>query len=338
MTLWGEDLWRPDPGRLFPEEIILNPNGNIPKEQSPYSGEDAKNISEGTESEIEETGIEQLDELAELTGYSYDPEQDIFISNIRPWQRYIGYCRLYDEFAAPTGMIIDCDEIYFEYQDKQWMIGLWKGQYDMVTGGEIGFYKNALKFNIPGIPNALFYNAVDDEDMLEMSYVLKKNGNVLFTRKAKHWWLTGFKPGEFSEPSELSMDISITLKDIFMTNAFLAGMKKAGYQTEELLIDGNTVSFTFDAPRTRQPWTRKKITDRIIQRKNKFLCDKYQELTGSHNTVQEKIRAIKEQDQEIYQKVRKMGKMSYTLEGWITVIAALFVLYYLGSSVQRENP
>jgi hypothetical protein len=53
-----------------------------------------------------------------------------------------------------------------------------------------------------------------------MSYVLKKNGETLFTRQAKHWWLTGFRLGEFSEPYELTMEVSVTLKDVFMRNAF----------------------------------------------------------------------------------------------------------------------
>jgi len=325
MTFWGNDVWRPNPLRLFPKETI------------PDLEKIDLNLTDRTQLETEGTGSEKLDELVELAGYSYEPEQDIFISTIRPWQRYIGYCRLYDELAAPTGMIVDCDEFYFDYQDKQWMIGIWKGQYDMVTGGEVGFYKNALNFDLPGHPKALFYNAVDDKDMLEMSYVLKKNGNVLFTRKDKHWWLTGFKLGEFSQPSELSMDISITLKDEEMRDAFIAGMNEAGYETDELLIEGNTVSFTFDVPRTPQPWTRTKLTDWIIQKKNKYLCDKYEEITGSENTVQEKITAIREQDPQIYQRVRRMGKMSNNFEGWVTMIVTVFlILFYLGGSSSSE--
>jgi hypothetical protein len=39
------------------------------------------------------TGNEDLDEIIEIAGYSYDARQDIFISNMKPWQRYIGYCR-----------------------------------------------------------------------------------------------------------------------------------------------------------------------------------------------------------------------------------------------------
>jgi len=60
----------------------------------------------------EGTGNDELDKAIEIAGYSYDPKQDIFYSTMDPWQRDIGYCRLYDELAAPLGMIIDCEPIY----------------------------------------------------------------------------------------------------------------------------------------------------------------------------------------------------------------------------------
>src|SRR5665647_1009964 len=78
----------------------------------------------------EGTGSDELDKAIEIAGYSYDQKQDIFYSTMDPWQRDIGYCRLYDELAAPLGMITDCEPIHFEYLEKKWMIGFWKGQYD----------------------------------------------------------------------------------------------------------------------------------------------------------------------------------------------------------------
>jgi len=354
LTNGGFDLWRSNPLRLFPKE-------NAPTRENTSFGDELRKLFPGrtkTETETDTgattdtntgatidtnigtptdtvgTGSEPLDELVELVGYSYDPAQDIFISTITPWQRYTGYCRLYDEFAALTGMIVDCDEIFFDYQGKKWMLGFWKGQYDMVTGGEIGFYRSVL--NIPGVANGLFYRAVDDDDMLEMSYVLKKKGNVLFSRSDRHWWLTGFKLGEFSNPSELTMDVSITLKDTAMRDAFLVGMQEAGYRPEELAVDGNTVRFVFDKPRTPQPKTRNRAADWLIQRKNKSLCKEYLDMTGDWDSVQEKIKAIREGDPQIYQRISRMGKMSYGLESWLAVIiASLLLLYYLGDSLLK---
>lgn len=254
------------------------------------------------------TGSDELDRAIEIAGYSYDQKQDIFYSNMDPWQRGIGYCRLYDELAAPLGMIIDCEPIYFDYLEKKWMIGFWKGQYDLVTGGEIGIYTKTVDLDFLGLFKGAYYDCASNTDLLEMSYTLKKNGKSLFTREDKHWWLTGFKLGEFSEPSELTMDISITLPTVKMRDAFVLGLWNAGYPLNEFTRNGSTVSFTFDNPHTPPPITRIPSTDRLIQKKNALLCAKYQDITGSSNNLQDKVKAIKEHAPEMYAKVIRTSK------------------------------
>ena len=281
-----------------------------------------------------------FDKSIELAGYSYDPSQDIFYSNINPWQRAMGYCRLFDEAAAPLGMIIDCEPIYFEYGQKHWMIGLWKGQYDLVTGGEIGVYTGGVPFKIPFI-KGLFYQCANDENHLILSFTLKKNGEVLFTRQGEHWWLTGFKLGEFSEPSELSMDIKITFDTQEMCQAFLIGIEKAGYTADELTIHGKTVSFTFDEPRTPQPLTRNKYTDWLIQRKNEVLCKKYEQLTEANATMQEKFALIEVDAPELYQRILKIGhfKQSYSMYESIWITTAYVAILLLALLMRyRSNP
>jgi len=267
------------------------------------------------------TGNDELDKAIDIAGYAYDQKQDIFYSTMNPWQREIGYCRLYDESAAPLGMIIDCEPIHFQYNEKEWMIGFWKGQYDLVTGGEIGVYTRAVDRNIHGFFNGAYYDCVSDADRLNMSYTLKKNGKTLFTRTAEHWWLTGFKLGEFSEPSELTMDITITLQNVIMRNAFVTGLWDAGYPLDGFRRDGATVHFTFSTPHTQPPVTRTPATDRIIQRKNQLLCEKYLDITGSSSTIQDKVKAIEELAPEMYSKVIRTGKSKQSYEkfsSWFT--------------------
>jgi len=277
----------------------------------------------------QELGNDDLEKAIEIAGYSYDSRQDIFYSNMDPWQRKFGYCRLYDEAAAPLGMIIDSEPIFFEYNEKKWMIGLWKGQYDLVTGGEIGIYIGALDLKIPGVFIGTFYNCASDTDLLQMSYTLKKNGKTLFTREGNHWWLTGFKLGEFSQPSELTMDIKITFKNVLMRDAFISGLRNAGYSNEEFSIDINTVSLTFGIPHTPQPITRTPSTDLIIQRKNKLLCDKYQDMTKDYDNVPDKIKAIEEQAPDIYRKIMNLGKSKSLYE--ISESLLIIVLIILGA-------
>lgn len=269
----------------------------------------------------EGTGDDKLDKAIEIAGYAYDPKQDIFYSHMDPWQRNIGYCRLYDEAAAPLGMIIDCEPIHFEYLEKKWMIGFWKGQYDLVTGAEIGVYTGAVDLNILGLFRGNYFDCASNADLLQMSYTLKKNGNTLFTREGKHWWLTGFKLGEFSEPSELIMDIDITLHNVIMRDAFVTGLWNAGYSLDQFTRNGNTISFTFGIPHTPPPITRTTATDWIIQRKNERLCNTYQDITGSSNNIQDKVKAIEALAPEMYAKIIRTGKSKKLYEmfsSWLT--------------------
>lgn len=259
--------------------------------------------------------IPVLFEEIEAAGYSYDPKQDIFYSNMHSWQRNMGYCRLYDEAIAPLGMIVDCEPINFVYGGKKWLIELWKGQYVMTTGGEIGVYTtDRPDLNIPGFFSGTFYHCASNTDMLSMSYTLVKNNEVLFKRKDKHWWLTGFKLGEFSEPSELTMYLTIVLKNEIMRNAFVRGLKKAGYIENEIFIDGNAVGLVFDKAHSPKPITRITETDRLTQRKNKLLCDKYQKITRAYVNFPDKMNAIREQSPEIYDAILNIGKNKKVFE------------------------
>lgn len=260
-------------------------------------------------------GMTDIFELIEAAGYSYDPEQDIFYSKLDSWQRNMGYCRLYDEALAPSGMVIDCEPVYFEYAGKRWLIEFWKGQYALNTGCEIGVYTTeGPDLNIPDVFKGTFYRCASPEDQLEMACSLEKNGKILFARKDCHWWLTGFKLGEFTEPAELTMTVKITLKDEKMCAVFVSGLQNAGYSRDEIFINGKTVDLVFDQPRTPQPLTRTAQTDALLQMKNRLLCDKYQEITGPYDNFPDKLRAVQEQFPELFQSIIKIGKPEKVFE------------------------
>lgn len=296
-------------------------------------------VPQGKDYFPQETGNDGLDSLLADAGYSYDPKQDIFYSILDPWQRSVGYCRLYDEAAAPLSMIMDCEPIYFEYRDEKWLIEFWKGQYGMVTGGEIGVYSEGIDFNILNFWKDTLYKCASNDDLLQMSYTLKKNGQLLFTREAKHWWLTGFILGEFSEPSELTMNIKITLKDEVMLEAFLNGLRNAGYSDGQFIVAKNTVSLTFDTPHSPQPFTRTPVTDWIIQRKNELLCNKYQEITKPFTSFQDKVKAIEEHAPFMYENIIKIDKAKHPLGMTEALIILVILSGFLLSShlISRRN-
>lgn len=260
------------------------------------------------------TGNENIDNLIAIAGYSYDPVEDLFYSSMNAWQRKMGYCRLYDEAAAPSGMIIDCEPIYFSYAGKRWLIEFWKGQYNLMMGCEVGIYTSEEPSSEDSGPNVSdllsnnFYNCASDQDRLPIAYTLKRNKKSVFSRQGTHWWLTGFKLGEFAEPSELSVEISIVLKDADMCKAFISGLKKAGYSDKDLKVTGLNVTLCFDNPHTTQPVTRTEEIEKFTQANNKLLCEQYSQITKDYHTLPEKLKAVREQAPELYGYVLKFGK------------------------------
>ncbi|MCW3489710.1 DUF4474 domain-containing protein [Dethiobacter alkaliphilus] len=255
----------------------------------------------------------EVDEIIAAAGYAYDAEQDIFYTTMYAWQRNFGYCRLFDEAAAPLSLIIDCEPIYFDYAGKRWMIEFWKGQYAMATGCEVGVYNTTgPDLNIPGVFNGTFYHVVPDEELLDITVTLIKDEKALFTRSGLHWWQTGFILGEFSQPWELSVDITIELLDYEMCRAFVGGLVEAGYHDDEILRRGNYVSLRFAQPRTPQPYTRNPITDGVIQQNNKLLCDIYQDIvktrSWSEAGLSNRLKLIKQHSPELYIALRNFGR------------------------------
>ncbi|WP_298901584.1 DUF4474 domain-containing protein [uncultured Psychroserpens sp.] len=200
-----------------------------------------------------------------LAGFRYDPKQDILYSRMYAIQRQLGYAYGYDAAAFMISANIDCEPIFFEYDNKVWMIELWKGQYGLETGCEIGIYNrnpndhsgiyNTLDKYLgkrPDDPNPnhnLFYNCVGNDEMLDMHFSLYRDNELLFTRgQEKDWWLTGFKWGIYSEPEQLKMEVAITFPEETMLKAFEGAIKHMGYV---YTLDSNSINFVFDRPKTK---------------------------------------------------------------------------------------
>lgn len=159
----------------------------------------------------------------------------------------MGYQSLYNRGAVHFNMVFDYLPVYFDYNDKTWMIQLWKGQYGINTGGEIGVYYADHIVSQQQLDTTLF-QAVDDSDMLKMSMELMRDGKCVFRLTCVHWWLTGFSMGLFSWPKQLSLNASITFPDCAMMNAFIEGLLKQSYCRCDLTICGLTLTFDMKPP------------------------------------------------------------------------------------------
>lgn len=190
---------------------------------------------------------EILDNLLMPFGYEYVPSQDIFTSRIDAWQRKFGYSAFYDKAASHFGMVIDSLPVYFNYDGRTWLIELWKGQYGINTGCEIGVYYAERILNENELDYTLF-NSVNDEDMPELSLVFYNSvkNKELAQLSKPHWWLTAFKPGLFTPASNLSLWASITLHSPQMAKAFSNALINTGFHPCDICVHRNTVTFTFE--------------------------------------------------------------------------------------------
>lgn len=207
-------------------------------------------------------------------GFAYNSKKDIFYSTKNAWQKNFGYTHFYDVIAPIFRMIIDTEPIRFNYNNKNWLITFWKGQYGIVTGAEIGIYCTSQQ----KVDKKTVYLPANENEMLNMSLILYKNGEVITKATAKHWWLAIFKLGMFSKPKELSMDININFPNQQMLESFLKSFKKIGYTSKDFTVIDNTFCFKYIKPRTHKVWTRTWLTDHIRQflnHKNVDLYNKY---------------------------------------------------------------
>ena len=205
-------------------------------------------------------------------GFIYDSKNDLFYSTKNAWQKNFGYTHMYDVWAPLFRMIIDTEPVRFNYDNKNWLITFWKGQYGIVTGAEVGIYSTKdKKVN----KKTVYFPSC--EEMLDISITLYKNDKVIAKVKDKHWWLAIFKLGMFSKPKELSMDVNITFKDEKMLEAFFKSFKKLRYKNKDYTVINNTFSFRFKKPKTRKVWTRTWLVSSINQHFNKKNVELYNE-------------------------------------------------------------
>lgn len=168
--------------------------------------------------------------LINAFGYNYDPDQGIFYTEIDSWQRSANYIQHYDALAPLGNMRFQTTRIDFTTGGLDWRIQLWKGQYGVFGGAEIGIYNK-----MPGQTDELYY-CVDDDHMMYMSYTMYltpadyRSGNAYFTRSwQQHWWLTGFKVGTVT-PAEMVMSARIRTFNGSMASAMESGLKAAGFK------------------------------------------------------------------------------------------------------------
>ena len=171
-----------------------------------------------------------------LLGFSYDAKDGAFYASTYAWQRTFGYTYLYDVAAPLILCNFDTSRIFFEYNDMEWMVQLWKGQYGAIFNGcEVGlYYRDFDDDELVDANGRKFYKCADDEMLMQMELTMYKNDTMFFHRSKQYsWWLTGFKLGtldslgytaESTQVLRLSATIYFTEEE--MMDAFIGGLEK----------------------------------------------------------------------------------------------------------------
>jgi hypothetical protein len=175
-----------------------------------------------------------------VVSYLWNEEGQFYYVDDNPWQRNFGFNAIYDWAAATVVIYYDTWRACFAYDDLEWMIQGWKGQYGFLfIGGEIGVYTRT-----PGeaVVTATHYNCADDNHLINMEmsvYYDAHDGNgykKMFTRTYyPHWWCTGFVDGhladyKFNDRSCLILIARMTMYDQDMVDAFTTALAGCGFR------------------------------------------------------------------------------------------------------------
>ena len=174
------------------------------------------------------------------TGFNMNLSEMIVYATVNCWMRDFGFCYLYDVLAnsMPIFFNYNTRRFKFEYNDMEYMIQIWKGNYTVSNGGEVGIYcRDKSKFGS-------YYDSANDEQMLEMSMQILHGDKILVDKPLqKHWWVNGFNLGtRMYLPESLTMKFSVVMTDEAMLNAFCEAIDNHYMHDVTYTVDGLTVN------------------------------------------------------------------------------------------------
>ena len=173
-------------------------------------------------------------------GFNFSLSEMVLYATVNCWMREVGFCLLYDVLAQmmPVVYKYDTRRIDFEYNGLQWRVQMWKGNYFVANGGEVGlYYRTPKKYGS-------FYKCADDEKMLPMALKVRCGETVLLNKKLQeHWWINGFNlSGKMYPPETLTLEYTVIMPDEEMRDAFCKAMDNHREKDFSYTVDGLTVN------------------------------------------------------------------------------------------------
>lgn len=175
-------------------------------------------------------------------GHNLNIQEMLVYATTNCWMRYFGFCLFYDLVSYTTPFFnYRTRRFKFDYQDKEWMIQIWKGRYLIADGAEVGVY-NRSKSKI-----GTYYDCVSDADRLKISFSVYQGDKLLVSRAEQlHWWANGFKiMKKTCGPNDLTLKCTIEMKDEEMLQAFSQALEHNMWQGYTYTVDGLKVSIVW---------------------------------------------------------------------------------------------
>ncbi|MBR3819239.1 MAG: DUF4474 domain-containing protein [Clostridia bacterium] len=172
---------------------------------------------------------------ASIASYKYDPNGNYYYTDDKnAWQSNFGFNEGYDSMAPVTMMFYDTVRTKFVYDNKEWLVQIWKGQYGYAfVGGEVGIYTRKVG------SGGTHYNCAKKEDWLKMEmcfmwdeYQTGEYRPVFNRPYTDYWWCTGFVVGfdGGTNRHQFRLVTHITFKDAEMADAFCEAFEKNGFK------------------------------------------------------------------------------------------------------------
>ncbi len=238
---------------------------------------------------------ELLDEILEPFGYYYVRGQDLISTRNDAWQRQAGYTAFFDRAALALYMVFDALPIYFDYRGRTWLIELWKGQYGINTGAEVGIY-HADRLLAPEEYATAHFQAVSDSERLPVTFDLFHGEKLLAAMSHTTWWLTAFLVGMFTKPSHLTLEVTIGFPCLEMQNQFLEALDRISRENESLQFSccchgmQTHIRYSCGCPASTEhvSWFRR-LQIRWVQLCNRFMCRMYRCITRPFDCTLDRI-------------------------------------------------
>jgi len=198
-------------------------------------------------------------ETFEFMDFMMYPRSGLVYNQKNAFQSAFGYNELYDKFAFTMNVYADTMRCKFTYDDRDWLVQMWKGAYAtfLCTGGEIGVYAKPTDRLLE------HYDSVQDDpsDWLGMEMIIYKDNELLFTRPFdQYWWCTGYQisylPGFYRSPrTNCAMESRLQFKNAEMAGLFADELARKGFvlvpyllgprSPECYTVDEDTVCFVW---------------------------------------------------------------------------------------------